>query len=336
MIGVFEEVKFTGTPAEVSEQWRAARLRGIGGSDVAALMGFSKFRSPYSVWAEKTGRVSAPDLSNNQAVEWGNRLESVVADKFAENHPDMNVYEPGAMFVSCERPWAFANLDRIAEDDQGRKFVLECKTAGQWRADDWEGGVPDYYLTQVTHYLDVTQYEGAFVAVLIAGQDYREFYVPKDAEDLEAVRSAVDAFWNDNVLNDEAPYFVGGKDEASTVLEANKAHDGEMRDATDAEAWRLSQIYAGIEAYSEAIKTSEARKKALETELKCIIGGSKGVFFTDEGAGRVSATWSRYMKRKTNMKKLKEENAELVARYSYEELTDGGIRFSKKKGSKNE
>ena len=53
----FELVRFSGTPEQVSEAWRAERRKGVGGSDVAAIMGMSPYKSPYEVWAEKTGVV---------------------------------------------------------------------------------------------------------------------------------------------------------------------------------------------------------------------------------------------------------------------------------------
>ena len=80
----YTQVRFDGSPDEVNAKWERARRGGIGGSDVAAIMGISKYRSPYEVWLEKTGRVEPKDISGKQAVEWGNRLEDTVARKFAE------------------------------------------------------------------------------------------------------------------------------------------------------------------------------------------------------------------------------------------------------------
>ena len=163
----YREIRFSGTPEEINAQWVEARKNGIGGSDVASIMGLNKYSSPLSVWLIKTGREPSPDLSDNQAVEWGNRLEDVVADKFAEEHTELKVYRRNATMVSLERPWAFANLDRWVTDGHGNVGILEVKTVGMRRAADWDNGVPLYYLTQVTHYMSVTGYQYAWVAVLI-------------------------------------------------------------------------------------------------------------------------------------------------------------------------
>ena len=63
---------------EDREEWLEVRKSGIGGSEVAAICGLSKWESAYTLWLRKTGQVEDKDLSGNEAVEWGNRLEPVV------------------------------------------------------------------------------------------------------------------------------------------------------------------------------------------------------------------------------------------------------------------
>lgn len=73
----FELVRFSGTPEQVSEAWRAERRKGVGGSDVAAIMGMSPYKSPYEVWAEKTGVVEPPTCRASSAscgeTSWSRR-----------------------------------------------------------------------------------------------------------------------------------------------------------------------------------------------------------------------------------------------------------------------
>ncbi|MBR3325845.1 MAG: YqaJ viral recombinase family protein, partial [Atopobiaceae bacterium] len=104
---------------ESDDEWLGFRTKGVGGSDVAAIMGISAYRSPVEVWMEKTGRKQPADLSDKEAVEWGNRLESIIRNKFAEMHPEFIVSESGVTFVSRKRPWAHANLDGMVRDANG-------------------------------------------------------------------------------------------------------------------------------------------------------------------------------------------------------------------------
>ena len=55
----------------------------IGGSDIAAIMGLSRWKTPLKLWLEKTQKTPAPDLSDNEAVELGTELEDFVAKKFS-------------------------------------------------------------------------------------------------------------------------------------------------------------------------------------------------------------------------------------------------------------
>ena len=70
----YTTVRFYGTDEEINAQWVKARKSGVGGSDGAAIMGLNKYSSPLEVWLVKTGKQPSPDLSGNQAVEWGNIL----------------------------------------------------------------------------------------------------------------------------------------------------------------------------------------------------------------------------------------------------------------------
>ena len=74
-----------------SREWLDLRKTGIGGSEVAAICGFSKWTSPYTLWCQKTNRISG-EIPMNDAMEWGTRLEPVIIDKFSDNHPELTVH----------------------------------------------------------------------------------------------------------------------------------------------------------------------------------------------------------------------------------------------------
>ena len=43
------------------QEWLQARKLGIGGSDVAAILGLSKYKSPYQLWLDKTSRAEVEE-----------------------------------------------------------------------------------------------------------------------------------------------------------------------------------------------------------------------------------------------------------------------------------
>ena len=58
------------------------RRQYIGGSDIAAVMGMSRWKTPLTLWLEKTGEIESTTNSDNEAVELGRELEDFVAKKF--------------------------------------------------------------------------------------------------------------------------------------------------------------------------------------------------------------------------------------------------------------
>lgn len=136
--------------------WLARRRAGIGGSDAAAVVGLHPWLSPLGLFFDKTGAVGA-DTEPTEAMEWGIRLESVVAQAWSEKNQQpikrFPPYDPANILAHPEHPWMIANLDGLVlADDTSIPFddtddvhpvaVLEIKTASGWAAADWDDGVP--------------------------------------------------------------------------------------------------------------------------------------------------------------------------------------------------
>lgn len=195
-----------------SPEWHEARKQKIGGSMVGTIAGLNKWESPYTAWAKFTGKIS-DIIPDNPAMEWGRRLEGVVIDKFRDNHPEMFVISDAGTWVNKERPYQLANPDALIEVDN-KVAVLEVKTARY--PDEWENGVPLYYLTQVQWYMSCLGLDLAYVAVLISGSDYREYEVPADKFQQDADIELVERFLA-AAENDTAPDWDGSDSTYNTV-----------------------------------------------------------------------------------------------------------------------
>lgn len=318
-----EDSPFDAYVMDSDEDWVEYRTSGIGGSDVAAIMGISKYRSPLEVWLEKTGRRKSPDLSGKESVEWGNRLEGVIRDKFAEMHPELSVSEVKATLVSKERPWAHANLDGMVVDGSGNHGILEIKTVGKAREGDWDKGVPDYYITQVTHYMTVTGWGFAYVAALIGGQRYVEYRIDRDEEDVVAVAGAVNSFWNLFVKPDQMPAIVGMKSEAQALADQYpSATSGdeyvsshELQDLFNTLAWDYEQAKADEDRAKRA-------KDEAANKMRAIIGDNKSV-----STDIYRATWVRNTTTRFDSKRFAAEHPDLYEQYCTTFQRDGGIRI---------
>ncbi len=207
-----------------SPEWHELRKNGIGGSDVAGICRVSPWVSPVGVWARKTGRISDA-VEPSEAMEWGTRLERVILEKFADEHPEFHVRTGFGTYANRTRPWQIANPDGIFEwetitrrgDEQDihvHRGVVEVKTAAY--EDDWKDGVPAYYRTQVLWYLQTFGFERAFVVVLFAGRRYREFEIIADEFEMAANLSEVEKM-RELILTDVQPDYDGSTATYETI-----------------------------------------------------------------------------------------------------------------------
>lgn len=135
------------------EEWLKIRMTGIGGSDIGAIVGENKYTSPYKLFELKSGFREAPDLSNNEAVQRGNRAESPLRDLINAIHPEYGFYDPGVTFQRKDKPWMLANLDGLSKN---KEVGLEIKTAKVRNMDEWTDCIPSSYYCQIQWYMAVT------------------------------------------------------------------------------------------------------------------------------------------------------------------------------------
>ena len=241
------------------ESWLRERRRGIGGSDIGAILGLSRWRSPLDVYLDKIGE--SEDKESSDAMYWGVVLESVVADEYARR-TGKKVRKINAILACEGEPWRRASVDRLVI---GERKILECKTAGAHMGHEWgpDGSdeVPDVYRAQVAWYQHVLDYDTADLAVLIGGRDYRIYHLPRDRELERLIVSAADNFWLEHVRKKVPPDPICDRD-LSTLYAVD---NGQALDVTsDGDAIAAVQRLADV---SERIRRLEASKKAIRSEI---------------------------------------------------------------------
>jgi len=314
-----------------SEEWLTYRKDHIGGSDAGSIIGFNQYKSPLSLWLEKTGEVEPADLSDNAAVRWGLNLEDSVAAEFKGNHPDLRVERMNRIYESVERPFQMATVDRNVTDSQGRRGVLEVKTAHWRRGQDWDEEVPAYYMAQVQHYLSVTGFSFAWVAVLIGGSDYREYYVERD-EDFIKVLNERETQFCAMVSSHTMPQLVGTKEESGRLFgmyaEA-QAQDIEDVPENSVATSNFAKTVEQICLAKADIKESEGVKRLYENELRARIGDGKGLRTSLDGV-YYQATWVRSSVATFDKERFGKDHPDLLEEYTTKTERDMGLRVSMK------
>lgn len=188
------------------ENWLEGRRRGIGGSDAAAVTGFSKWKTTTVLWEEKCNLREVKDISGDEAVQRGVRMEDAIRSFFCASHPELAVeHHAYDILYQSERPWLYATLDGEAADADGRKGILEIKTAspnGKAGWAEWDGAVPQGYYVQILHQLLASGYTFAYLQAALYGRNgdvtLREYsFDRKDCEaDLVWLLEKELTFWN--------------------------------------------------------------------------------------------------------------------------------------------
>lgn len=193
-------------------EWLVRRRDTIGGSDAAALVGMSKYATPYTVWADKTNRL--PEQEDNEAMRLGRDLEDYVARRWMEA-TGKKVRKENAMLHNPLYPFAHADVDRVVI---GEKAILECKTTSTLDVKQFKGvDFPDKYYVQCVHYLAVTGYDRCYLGVLVFGKGFFEFTLERDQVEIDALMSAEKEFMENYVLKDIAPPVDGTKATSDAV-----------------------------------------------------------------------------------------------------------------------
>jgi putative phage-type endonuclease len=294
---------------------RLFRTRLGGGSDIGAVLGANKYRTPLDVYLEKIGEKEPDDLSDNPNVEWGIRLEDVVAEKFSDD-TGLKVRRNNQHLVGAE-PWQLANIDRaITGKVMGMKAGLECKTASQYVASEWGPGalfdqvdgelvlvepddqVPDAYLFQCVWYMAITGADLWFLSVLIGGSDFRTYTIRRDDELIDLTTRLARRFWTDHVMKRVPPAAQTQAD-----LETLYAQDAGTAVAATPEAVatyvRIKELQAQIKALEtelDGTKIGDTRVGGLKNALRAMIGEHAELLLGDDG--KPLATWKSTEARK--------------------------------------
>lgn len=286
------------------EQWLEARRKGIGGSDVSAIAGLNKWKSPVAVYLDKVGQSPIEDTAG-EAAYWGNVMEDIVAQEFSIR-TGLKVRRRNAILKHPEYQFMLANVDRLII---GKQEGLECKTASEYLKGEWEDEeIPAAYLLQIQHYMAVTGYKAWHIAVLIGGNKFIHKKVERDEELINYLIQIEKDFWENHVLKEIPPAF-DGSDASVDLLKAlypESEPESEINLPKDAET-----LLVALEVIKSDIKDSESKKKEYENQIKALMGVNEKAY-----AGTRKITWKSNSVTRIDSKRLKAEQPELYKKYS--------------------
>ena len=267
---------------DTEREWLNARLDGIGSSEASAVIGQSKFSSPWSVWLRKIERrVEESNAELPEMVAAGHYHEPTIA-KWLENQPDFaadvsrfaplwTMRDAGeyAMDWSDETPYLFATTDRGLYDANGERFaVVELKCAWYESAKEWSERVPLGYQVQVQQQMYCTGTKVGYFGALLNGYIFKWFRIDQNEHWMtKKLLPRLEKFWE--LVKAGTPPPTDAKFATKAALAARYATSNGQQvelpmESQDWAAWRDKAI---IDA-----KDAEMRRDNAENKIKAAMG----------------------------------------------------------------
>lgn len=241
------------------EQFLLDRKKGIGGSDVASILGVSPFRTALEVYNDKT----SPELlldEMNEDMQRGVRVEKYILQEYAERS-EVQLATNIPTIIDKQYPFMRANIDAMVF---GQNVVIEAKST-KAPISSWESGIPEYYKAQVAYYAMITNAEYVEVPVLFSGWKYACFTYWREEEYEGRIKEAVINFWQEHIVKGVPPKPTSLEElkVAYPTLTEEKTvkADNDIRE----KVYRLQEI-------GEQRKNLEKQEKALKTQIQGYMG----------------------------------------------------------------
>lgn len=267
------------------EEFLARRKSGLGGSDAAAVLGYSPWRTPLDIWLDKTGRNGEQEETESMRI--GTALEQFVAERYTEDTGN-----PVQRFNTMLRDGCLVgNIDRLVITDPDHApshmgevrtdRILECKTSSAMKWDD--DIVPVYYQIQVQHYMGLApSVKSCDVACLFfgGGKSFKVFNVPRNDLFIAKMQETLKAWWEAHVVADVPPEPINSED--CRILYGKD--DGNSIGMTP----DIFDTISEIRTIRNGIKELEDKQEKLEVKVKAYMGANERIV---DGNGKSIVTW---------------------------------------------
>ena len=288
------------TPYPDRASWLKARRRGIGGSDVPAILGISPWGTPLKVWTEKVGL--AAETEDSYTLRRGSHMEGLLAGEL-ERAIELTVaddsviasvdWEPGLRRIAQhgEFPWLLYSPDTFVSV-RDVKTRAETRALGEFKshprgASEWTHDVPAHVRAQVQHGLDVCDLRTAYVGVDL-GTEFRWARIDRDDAWIAETRPKLAEFWL-LVEHETPPVPTGDEGDKAALAAMYPREAGEKVIALPDDLLEAAQRLDELAASRRAI---EAEESAIQNRARAALADAgRGVL--PDGSGWTWQTQSR-------------------------------------------
>jgi putative phage-type endonuclease len=292
----------------IDQDFSVDRSKYIGGSDIGAILGLSRFWSPLEVWMEKTGKKIRK--LDSLPLRFGSFAEEFVAAEYARATGFKLIHDE-SIYIHPEHAFMCAHMDRFVLEGSASSptRILECKTAHPFSSGDWgeigSDEVPMSYLCQCIWYMAITNINQVDLAVLFGNSDFRIYTINRDLGLENTVLQKASHFWTEHVLKDIAPPAQNEADCHTLFSKGDPNKSLEAQSETLELTKRLQVLHGEIDTREDAIS---AIKQAIMNQM--------GEAETLTYQGKVLATWKAPKPSfRLDSKKLETDHPEIASNY---------------------
>lgn len=288
--------------------WLAWRRDGLGGSDVAAILGLSPWTSPWSLWAEKAGLVAPTDSTDAQ--EFGQWIEPYLAHKFTEK-TGLQVVGEQTWCTRPDQPWARCTVDGFAgfdwqELDQHDGYEAKSTSDAPWEQ------IPVYYQCQAQWVMYVCDLQAVWFSVLhlaFGRREHRVYSIARDDDDIALLVERASTFWHDHVLTGTPPATDHHPATGATLRDVFANIDGRTTTDVDDDTVELVRSLRQLKADRKALDEQiDGIENALRARLADATDGHHD--------GRLIVSWRPQHSTRLDVTALRRDHPDIADSYS--------------------
>ncbi len=288
------------------------RSQWIGGSDAAAVLGVSPYRTPLELWMEKTGqRQEVIDAEQQRRFDRGHKLEPFIRDmviaKLQDEGNQVELLAINQRYTDPEHPFLACEID-FELMLNGEHINCDAKSVTGFARKKWgevdTEDVPIEYAAQFMHGLMVTGRKTCLVAALRSFDDVDIYWTRRDDETVAGMRPKLVSFWLDHVQTGVAPDPMKFTDITALFHTDNGAAVEATQDIADKVA-QFREVKARIKEFEEA-------EEALKFEIAEFI--SPHARLTHGGLD--IATWKGQSQRRLDAEALKTAHPDIATQFT--------------------
>jgi putative phage-type endonuclease len=304
----------------------ARRRLGVSASQIAAVMGLSRYEDAFTVYQKKVHELDdkvPPGVVDVSPMRWGRAAEGELLLAYSEIMR-VEIVRPGTV-AHKERDWQMATPDGIVK---GKPLGVECKTADSRLSDQWgnpedeSDRVPTEYFLQCQYGMSVMDYDEWDLPVLIGGNDFRINHLRRDREMEEMMLEGAWDFISKH-LRPRIPPPVGWSPASTEWIKRQyPEHRRPVFTSVDddSETYEMAARLYGLTQLQTIV---ERRVEEAKNRLKVTIGDAEGI---EHPEFRIS--WKRTKDRESTDWQGLAGDYEGTLRLVAETVNDEGIRMA--------